>query len=58
MDMPALKYTAQPLQNYVRTPEDDEQDRRELEWKTRANRQVLEKFLRTNPSGRVVPRDD
>lgn len=58
MEMTVKKISLAPLTNYIRTPEDDENDRRELEWKTRQNREGLTKFLLRNPSGRVVPRGD
>lgn len=34
--------------NYVRTKEDEENDRREREWKERRNREALESFNRLN----------
>jgi hypothetical protein len=53
--MASIQSKAWNPQPYVRTAEDDEQDRREREWKTRMNREQIAKFLQRNPSGRVVP---
>lgn len=43
-------------QNYVRTEEDEKQDRLEREWKERRNQEAMNAFMRDNRSGRVVPR--
>lgn len=40
----------QPIQSYQRTPEDEEHDRREREWKDKRNKEALEAFRRNNSS--------
>jgi hypothetical protein len=39
--------------DYERTPEDDEQDRMEREWKHERNQQMLDAFLRHHRPGHV-----
>lgn len=43
-------------QSYIRTPEDEEKDRREAEWKQRLVQEQMAAFLRRNPSGRLIPK--
>ncbi len=38
----------QPIRSYQRTPEDEEHDRREREWKDKRNKEALEAFHRNN----------
>lgn len=42
---------------YVRTPEDEENDRREREWKERRNREALESFNRRHNAAHRYPDD-
>jgi hypothetical protein len=58
MNMTNQKLNAWRPQDYVRTPEDEEQDRLEREWKTRMTNEAVTKFMRSNPTGRAIPRND
>lgn len=54
--MATQQNTATRLQNnYVRTLEDDINDREEDQWKQQRNNAAVKEFLRRYPSGRVIP---
>jgi hypothetical protein len=40
------------MQDYERTPEDEEKDRSEAAWKAQRNQEAMRNFLKRHPSGR------